>query len=356
MAENGRGTLRALHSVGVDSSTGSIRCCPHLEAAPVRSIRSRKITSASREGYQNFKLEQIEQSAPAIDFSAAPPNDSAQLVYFIQAMQRTQLIGHFVSKGVEIPLHYAITGSIILKRVNRQFQIWSRPELRSNVILPFDFVDDKQLLESFSQDQQVHLVDSAGKRPEYTQLRIAAVRKAHELTLEERSRLYMRWRKEEGSDESKVLVVDGHIADVPNKWLTRNLIAIDQRVYVPWQNSELLEQHLLIAPFHRGPLLQVTNTVGDDPMHKYMFFLRLRTSSQADPEFGLLRCTIVANDANDAIERANQLARLMIEERLPVTFPAPDWDRLIFPMKLCKTYLDSLVATREAVKSYFARA
>jgi hypothetical protein len=166
----------------------------------------------------------------------------------------------------------------------------------------------------------------------------------------------MRWRKEESSDENKVLVVDGHIADVPNKWITPNVIAIDQRVYVPWQNSEILEAHLLVPPFHRGPLLKVVNTVGDDPMPKYMFFIRLRTSSQADPEFGLLRCTIVAESDGSATARANELARLMIEERLPVTFPAPDWDRLIFPMKLCKTYLESLVATREAVKSYFARA
>src|SRR5262245_16935875 len=86
-----------------------------------------------REGYQNFKVEQAEDRAPDTDFTKAPRSGNAELTYFAQAMQRTQLIGHFVHKGVEVPLHYAITGSIILKRVNRQFQIWSRPELRSNV-------------------------------------------------------------------------------------------------------------------------------------------------------------------------------------------------------------------------------
>ena len=37
------------------------------------------------------------------------------------------------------------------------------------------------------------------------------------------------------------------------------------------------------------------------------------------------------------------------------SFPAEGWDKLIFPMKLCNDFLESMVATRETVKSYFAR-
>jgi hypothetical protein len=73
-------------------------------------------------------------------------------------------------------------------------------------------------------------------------------------------------------------------------------------------------------------------------------------------EFGLLRCTFIADNDTDAVERANLFSSRLIEERLPVTFPEQDWDRLIFPIKLCKTYLESLIPTRDAVKSYFARA
>ena len=88
---------------------------------------------------------------------------------------------------------------------------------------------------------------------------------------------------------------------------------------------------------------------------KYTWFIRLRTSAKADPEFGLLRCAIIAGDDKTAIERCEKFTARVMAERLPVTFPAEGWDKLIFPVKLCRDYLESLIATKETVRSYFAR-
>ncbi|HES58610.1 MAG TPA: hypothetical protein ENO21_04175, partial [Firmicutes bacterium] len=48
-----------------------------------------------REGYQNFRLDTVEQKRPEIDLlSAERPSD--ELAYFARMIQRTQLIGHFI--------------------------------------------------------------------------------------------------------------------------------------------------------------------------------------------------------------------------------------------------------------------
>jgi hypothetical protein len=309
-----------------------------------------------REGFHNFRLEPVEKSAPEIDFSKGSRPGNVELVYFARMMQRTQLIGHFVHQGTEVPVHYAITGAIVLKRENKRFHVWSEPELRRNLLLPFAFVKDPSLLKDFANENEFHLVDTGSPRPEYTQHRIAAVRTAREITMELRARLYNRWRKHEGADLSKYLLISGMVYDVPNADLSPNFVATARRVYVPWQNAEILEPQLLIEPYHRGPLLKSINTVGNDPMPKYTWYVRMRGTAKADPEFGLLRCTCAAQNDMEAVERVNTLTMRLLDERLPVTFPAETWDRLIFPLKLCRDYLDSLVPSRDTIKSYFARS
>jgi hypothetical protein len=309
-----------------------------------------------REGFHNFRLELVEPEHSDIDFSKSPRPDNVNLVYFARTMQRTQLIGHFVHRGIEVPLHYSITGAIVLQRVGRKFRVWGEPELRNNVLVPFQFVENRSILEQFESTRELRLVDTGGERAEYTQLRIAAVKCARELTLELRGRLYLKWRKAEGADLSNYLVASGMVADVPNKWLTKNFVALARRVYVPWQNSELLEPQLAIPAFQRGQVMRTVNAVGDDTMEKYTWFVRLRSSSQADPEFGLLRCTCIADNDAEAVQRADAISARLIDERVPVTFPAEHWDRLIFPLKLCRDFLESMVPTRATVKSYFARA
>lgn len=307
-----------------------------------------------REGFHEYKLEAVEQSAPGTDFrNFASGGGGKQLVHFARILQRTQLIGHFVHKGCEVPIHYAINGAVILERRGRRFTLWGRPLLTTSVMLPFAFVDDKSILSRFK-DPECELVDTGGDRMEYTQLRISAVKKAQERAVELRNRLYDQWHAAEGANANDILSIHGHVVDLPNDRLAPNCLALDMRVYLPWQNSELLEQMLQIPPGQRGPLLKVMHTVGD-PRPKYLWFVRLRTSSKADPEFGLLNCNIIANSDQEAIVRANEFSALVMAERLPVSFPAEGWDKLIFPLKLCQDYLASLLPSRETVKSFFAR-
>jgi hypothetical protein len=307
-----------------------------------------------REGFQDYQLEQAETQAPMMDYRGQASAGGMQLVHFARILQRTQLVGHFVSGGVEVPIHYGLEGAVILKRESRRFSVWGDAELKTSVLVPFEFVKDKSILEKFGGRDDFDLVDTGGSRPEYTQLRISAVTKAHERAVALRNRLYGAWHKAEGANQNDVLVIHGHVVDLPNAELSKNCLSLDMHVYLPWQNSQILEQMLQIPAGRRGPVLKVSRTSGD-PMSKYMWFVRLRTSSKADPEFGLLCCTIIARDDEDARARADEVSKLVIAERLPVSFPAEGWDKLIFPLKLCRDYLDSLLPSRETVKSFFAR-
>ena len=309
-----------------------------------------------REGFHRFELNPIEDRHPGVDLSQGSAPDDVNFTYFARTMQRTQLIGHFVHKGVEVPVHYAITGAIILNRTDRKLRTWDQPKLAYNVLIPFKFVEKREILDRYKGDDEINLIDSEGERPEYTQLRINAVRKARELTLSMRAKLCSKWGLSAGQDLSQYLVLSGTVADVPNKQLGPNLVALARRVYVPWRNSELLEPQLAVPAFQRGQVMRIHCVEDDDPMPKYTWFVRIRTGSMSDPEFGLVRCTCLAENDKDATEKADHISRRLLEERLPVTYPQEGWDKLIFPLKQCKDYLESLVPTRETVKSYFARS
>ena len=122
-----------------------------------------------------------------------------------------------------------------------------------------------------------------------------------------------------------------------------------------WQNSELVESQLTIPAYRRGEVMKVTDTTESGPNNKYTWFTRMRMKSQSGPEFGLLRTTIIADSDQDALERANAFSSCLVAERLPVTYPADNWDKLIFPHKLCNDFLESMIPTQTTVKSYFAR-
>ena len=252
-------------------------------------------------------------------------------------------------------MHYAILGAVILERQQRTFRAWHKPKLENHVLLPEKFCPPA-ILEKFRAIPGLGVIDTGGSKPEYTQLRIDALKCARAQTQTLRGALLNEWKTLEGSDQHEALVVDSLDIETPPGDLLPNFVALSSQVYVPWHNADVIERQLQIGAQQRGMLLKVTPTAGDTSGPcKYTWFIRLRTTAKADPEFGLVRCAIVANSDATAIERADKFSARLIAERLPVTFPAEGWDQLIFPIKLCGDYLESLIATKATVRSYFAR-
>src|ERR1051326_5605669 len=56
-----------------------------------------------REGYHLYRLDAVEANHPATDFKTAAAPADVQLGFFSRELQRTQLVGHFVRDGYEVP-------------------------------------------------------------------------------------------------------------------------------------------------------------------------------------------------------------------------------------------------------------
>lgn len=310
-------------------------------------------TFRMREGFQDFSISLVEKENPQRTMDALDNPPQQEIGFFCSSIQRTELVGHFFHQGQEIPLHYTIVGSLILKREQRHFHVWQHPIKQEHILAPLAFLENAdQLLDDFSGALPVTLRDTEGSDLDYTQLRIAAANSARELRFECRQRVLEQWKSVQGTDRRNLIVINDSLLRLKNETLGPSMLGIVKTSYVPFRNRELLTNQLVLQEFQRGQVFRI-----ELPEHaqerKYSWFLKLRSSSQAGPEFGLIRLETVAEDDEAGCREADQLSYLMIGERFPVSFPVPDWDRLIFPLKLCDQYLNSLVPSRQTVQSYF---
>ena len=217
-----------------------------------------------REPYSNYRLDPVEQAHSGIDYRNAPLPDDLHLAFFAREIQRTQLIGHFVHEGYEIPVHFAILGAVILERKQRSFNAWHQPKLKNVVLLPEKFCP-AAVVAKFRAIPGLEVIDSGGERPEYTQLRIDALKCARAQTQKLRWELIQQWKTLEGSDLHEALVVDSMDIETPPSELVSNFVALSNQVYVPWSNAEVIERQLQIGAHERGILLKVTPTAGAQP-------------------------------------------------------------------------------------------
>ncbi len=306
-----------------------------------------------REGFQQFAVELVEDKNPDKNFLEVSQQPAERADFFTGSMQRTQLVGHIELEGHEVPLHYVIASSIILHRKQRVFHAWKSAVKREYILAPLKFLEDaEELKEEFSGDLPVTLEDTGGEELNYTQLRIAAVNRARDLKWEMRRGLLSKWKDEEGTDVNTLNTINDSLLHTDNAELAENMVGFLRMVYVPFQNRERMVNHLMLPEFHRGQLFKIVDPEKPENT-KYSWFLRMRQVTKAEPEYGLVRLEILAKDDKEAQRRADDISYLIVQERFPVTFPAPQWDKLIFPHKLCNQYLDSLVPSSETIQSYF---
>jgi len=308
-----------------------------------------------REGFQRFAVELVEPEHPDTDYSSLRTEPAGRLVFFTSSLQRTQLVGHIYVEGQEVPVHYVVVSSIILKRENRVFHAWRHAKKREHILAPLKFLAGaEKLREEFTGDLPVTLVDTLGEELNYTRLRIDAVNRARELKWETRREALAEWKTEEGADPLTYITLNDSLLHLDNADMAANMLGFVKMVYVPFANRDALANHLVLPEFRRGQVFRIV-----DPEHpenaKYSWFLKMRHVSNAEPEYGLVRLECLAADGEQAKQRAEELSYLMVQERFPVTFPAPEWDKLIFPHKLCDQYLNSLVPSSETIQAYFTR-
>ncbi len=305
-----------------------------------------------REGFDRYHVEVIEDKAPDRIFGNLREDSSINLNFFEASVQRTQLVGHFLYDGYEIPAHYCIIGALILERQGRRFRVWEKPKTLECILAPKKFLaDSEELINAYGQDASVPFFDSGGVDLDYTQLRIAAVNFARTKKWDLRSELIQQWNFVNGG-KGNLLLINDTILAVSNLRLTYEVAGFVKMTYVPFKGRENLPIFLSLDAYKRGVVMKIEEPSNPESV-KYSWFLRLRDPYGQSPEFGLVRIEIVAKSDNEAISKANELSEAIARERLPVTYPATDWDKLIFPHKLAEQYVESLFPTRETIRAYF---
>jgi len=305
-----------------------------------------------REGYERFAVEKVEPQAPDKSFEK-PASSTAPITYFEATIQRTQLVGHLLYEGQEVPIHYAVVGAVILKRIDGKFRVWAEPLSAQYIIAPKKFLYDADKLEKeFSGENGVAFFDSGADILNYTQLRIAAVNSARQRKWELRTRLLESWNEQRSEDEPGLLSISDSILHLDNSRLGKNVVGFVGMTYLPFKGKEALSNYLLLPAFKRSEVFRIFEP-GNEHNVKYSWFLRIREMPSADPEFGLVRIETIARNDVSPTSLADELSEAFARERIPVTFPADNWDKMIFPHKLARTYVEGLFPTRETIRSFF---
>lgn len=320
---------------------------PHLEEEMYRL----------RDNQRSYHMENIEPAREHSKFFTSEPDGGVpgEIVYFLDTHQRTQLIGHFITPmGLQVPVHYSIIMSLILERRNRNFKVWGEPRLQHLVMFPFAFVNDGVKLPDSMPG--IRIVDTEISEPDYTQIRVQSIQVAFHQMNEMKLELIDKWKKSSGAGASEYLIHNGTQLEDSNDRLDDRIIGWSKQVYLPFIGAkEANLKHLELGSFQRTSVCRQFLESDGGASQKYMWFIKLREHARHGPEFGLIKPVIMAANDGEAREKAEWMTYMLLQERQPATFPAEGWDKLIFPIKLCRTYLDGIVPTHETIRSFFDR-
>ncbi len=320
---------------------------PHLEEEVYRL----------RDNQRSYRIENVEPERDHGKFYTSEPDGGVpgEIAYFLDTHQRTQLIGHFITPiGLQVPVHYSIVMSLILERRNRNFKVWGEPQLRHLVMLPFAFLNEGVKLPDSVPG--IKIVDTEIDQPDYTQIRVQSIQVAFHQMNEMKLELIGKWKATSGAGAGEFMIHNGTHLEDPNERLDPRIIGWSKQVYMPFIGSkEANLKHLELGSFQRTAICRQTLDADDGATKKYMWFIKLREHARHGPEFGLIKPVIIADTDGEARAKAEWMTYMLLQERQPATFPAEGWDKLIFPIKLCRTYLDGIVPTHETIRSFFDR-
>lgn len=309
-----------------------------------------------RDNQRLYSMQRVDNHDLKRLYNAPPEHVPGRIDYFLDTHQRTQLIGHFLTPlGLQVPIHYSMIMCLILERKERRFKVWSEPILRHLLLMPFAFLNGKVQKECFR--GEVEIVDTEISDPDYTQIRVQSVQIAFRELTKIKLDLLSKWRQKTSGSNS-YLIHNGSSLEDPNELLDPRLIGWSKTVYLPFKGAkEANIKHLELSSFQRSPVFKLFREDEKGASStKYAWFIKLREHTRHGPEFGLVKPHIIANSDDEAVKIAEWMSYLLLLERQPATFPASGWDKLIFPIKLCRTYLDGIVPTHETIRSFFDRS
>jgi hypothetical protein len=302
---------------------------------------------------QAYPLEDATR-AYRVDYRYPDDAPRSEFQYFEDGRQRTIQIGHIPTEigmnQLMIPVHFFVVASVILQRDRGQLSVWDRPIVRQGIFLPRSLIPNQWVLEEFI-DAGLDVVDteerSAGTG-DYYDMRRRALREAKRLRLTVEQQLITRWRQDPQS-AGRFLVVDGTLMNMRDEKSVDRCIGVSKSFGSRYFDSSTHSRVLCLGEFERSWTFQFHDQESDardlrkGSRERISWYLRLRQSANCDPEFGLVRVEISQRHQDEAPALADRFSRSLISERLPTSYPAPRWDKHLYPIRACEAYLASII-------------
>lgn len=282
-------------------------------------------------------------------------SDCSEFRFFEDGRQRTIQIGYiratYGENLVLIPVHFFAVSAVILQREDRKLKLWKGPLVEQGILVPASLVPDQAALDDFVK-AGLTVVDTesgVGSPGDYYDMRRRALRRAKERRLAVEQELISQWRSDCSPAADDFLVVDGTLMNMRDEKNVECCIGVSKsfgsRYFDISKHNEIMQmracQRSWAFSFHD------TENEEDDTRkgvrERMSWYLRLRERRGTDPEFGLIRVEIAKKYMNKAAECAERFSRSLLSERLPTAYPAPRWDKHLYPICGCETYLSSIM-------------
>ncbi len=287
-----------------------------------------------------------------VPYDCAKDSNCSEFRFFEDGRQRTIQIGYiratYPDNLVLIPVHFFIVAAVVLIREDRKLALWRGPLIRQGIFVAKSLVPNQSVLEEFEKSglSVIDTESSEGGTPaDYYDMRRRALRRAKDLRLAVEQELIGQWREDSAAVDN-FLVVDGTLMNMRDERNVDRCIGVSKsfgsRYFEISKHNEIMQ----MKACQRSWTFRFHEPEGDlrkGVRERASWYLRLRDRRRADPEFGLIRVEISKKYINEAPERAARFSRSLLSERLPTAYPAPRWDKHLYPIRGCETYLRSVM-------------
>lgn len=304
---------------------------------------------------QVYPIESMD-NLPRVDVATRTGEEDLQ--FFEDGRQRTIQIGYVPSAtgdvNLLIPVHYVVVGAAILRRVKQALEVWGAPIVSQGLIVERSLLPNQGAIAPL-EAAGLTIHDSGGPGGDYYELRRRALRKSKDLRLKVENDVITKWR-ETSEPRSGFLVVDGTLMNFRDEDNVERCLGVSKSFGSRYFSSSDHNRILRMEAGHRSWTFRFHDPTdaGDarlGPRERVSWYLRLRGRPSADPEFGLIRVEVSRRHLKIASALADSLSACLLAERLPTAYPAPRWDKHLYPIKVCEDYLASVMPTASTIQA-----
>lgn len=305
-----------------------------------------------------YPLESMD-STYKVDFNFPEDSLCSEFAFFEDGKQRTIQIGfipvEYGSNQVLIPVHYFVISAVILQREGRDLKLWKQAQIREGVFVEKSLIPSQTVFDEFIKEG-LDIVDIHGQGGDYYALRKKTLQEAKKMRLKLETDLIADWRLSKESEDS-FLVVDGTLMNFRNEKNVERCIGISKSFGHRYFSVSDHNRVLRMKEFERSWAFRFhspddeNDSLNLGKRERLSWYLRLRDQKNADPEFGLVRVEIGLKHLDDLPEKIEEISRSLLSERLPISYPIPRWDKHLYPIFKCESYLSSVMPSINTINA-----